>query len=301
MEALDQEKIKETRTERLLRQLTVNQEGFYDHGLPSKVFSYSQYTAYKICGRAYEFKYVEKSPMPNYAPLVRGVSVHAGIEFALRRKMAGEAVTLDECLAVTDDRFSKEEETVLDWGPDEDGSVTSAASVRQQSLDLIRIFINEGFAKINPAGVEEGFAKKVGDVPMVGWIDLVDVQPAVDVTNMTTEMALLAPKKRVIVDFKTTAKTWSEAQVRLNPQMTLYASVKGTPHVRIDQLITTKKVKYIQKESERTPGDIEVLTEDLNETTALIKKGVFPKCAVDNWCCNPKHCSWWDKCRGKKR
>lgn len=301
MEALDHEKIKESRTEKLLRGLGVTKEGFMDEKLPSKVFSYSQYTAYKICGKAYEFKYIEKQEMPNYAPLVRGVAVHAGIEHMLRKKMVGGEGSLEEALAVAEDRFEEAAQTVVDWGPDEDETPTDPEKIKNQVREMIRVFAQEGYSKINPIGIEEGFAKLIGGVPMVGWIDLVDLQPAIDVTGMSAKDAVIAPKKTVIVDFKTTTKTWGAGQLRNNPQLTLYTAVKGTPHARIDMLVNTKKIKFVQAPTERTPDDVAVLTEDLQETTELIKKGVFAKTTIDNWCCNPKHCSWWDKCRGKKR
>ena len=301
MEALGHEKIKESRTEKLLRGLGVAKEGFLDEKLPSKAFSYSQYTAYKICARAYEYKYIEKAEMPNYAPLVRGVAVHAGIEHMLRKKMAGEVGSLEEALAVAEDRFEEAAQTVIDWGPDEDDSPTDPEKIKNQVRDMIRVFAQEGYSKINPIGIEEGFAKLVGGVPMIGFIDLIDLQPAIDITGMSAKDAILVPKKTVIVDFKTTTKVWGKTQLRKNPQLTLYCDVKGTPHARVDLLVNTKKVKFVQAETERTPTDIAVLTEDLQETTDLIKKGVFAKCAVDSWCCDPKHCSWWDKCRGKNR
>lgn len=300
MEALDQDKVKESRTQKLLKSLKVPEGDFVDEALPSRVFSYSQYNAFKICGKAYEFKYIQKLSLPNYSPLVRGVAVHAGLEHVLREKMAGKVGTLEAGLAVADARFNEAAESVVDWGPDEDGSETNEDLLRKQVHALVGEFMVKGYDFINPVGIEEGFAKKVGGIPMVGWIDLVDSQPAIDVTGMAPADAALVPKKIVVVDFKTSAKTWSADAVRRNPQLTLYAGVKGTPHIRIDQLVTTKKVKYVQSPSERTPDDVEVLTEDLVETVDLIKKGVFPKTTIDNWCCNPKHCSWWDKCRGKK-
>ena len=301
MEALDHEKVKESRTEKLLRGLNVAKAGFMDEKLPSKVFSYSQYTAYKICARAYEYKYIEKLSMPNYAPLVRGTAVHSGVEFMLRQKLKGEDANMEQALAVADAKFDEGAQTVVEWGPDEDGTGTTEEALRKQVHDMIRVYMAEGLANTNPIGIEEGFAKKVGDVPMVGWIDLIDLQPAIDITGMSTEDAISVPKKTVIVDLKTTTKTWGAGQLRKNPQLTLYCDVKGTPHGRIDQLVNTKKVKFVRAETERTPQDVAILTEDLNDTADLIKKGVFAKCAVDSWCCDPKHCSWWDKCRGKQR
>ena len=50
---------KESRTEALLRQLGVD-KSFLDPRLPKGFFSNSQYNSWLICGKAYEFKYVQQ-------------------------------------------------------------------------------------------------------------------------------------------------------------------------------------------------------------------------------------------------
>lgn len=285
---------KESRTEALLRQLGVD-KSFLDPKLPKGFFSNSQYNSWLICGKAYEFKYVQQISTPDYASTSRGNAVHAGVEYVLKAKMAGSAFTVDEGKEVVSRTFEEKAKGVLDWGDEEPGKV------KDLSIQLFNAYAIYALPKINPVAIEKGFAKRVGDVPMVGWIDLLDEQPAIPVAGMAPEDVALAPKRIVTADLKTGKAKWSEKEVALDPQLTLYSHIEGTPDVRIDQLIAHKKAPtFIQAESTRTPKDAEVLIEHVNEVAEFVKKGVFPKTTIDNWACNKDHCSFYHLCRGKK-
>lgn len=286
--------MKESRTQALLRQLNV-EAGFLDPKLPKGFFSNSQYNSWLICGRAYEFKYVQQISTPDYASTSRGNAVHAGVEHMLRAKMAGTPAPLDQGIEVVSRTFDEKAKGVLNWGDEEPGKVKDLA------LNLFKAYTTYGLAKINPIAIEKGFAKKIGDVPMVGWIDLIDEQPAIPVAGMRPEDVALVPKRHVTADLKTGKAKWSETEVAKDPQLTLYSHVEGTPDVRIDQLIAHKKAPiFLQAESTRTPRDAEILVEHVNEVAELVRKGVFPKTPIDHWSCNKDHCSFYHLCRGKK-
>ena len=108
------------------------------------------------------------------------------------------------------------------------------------------------------------------------------------------------PRTKVVVDLKTTTKTWTQDQVDSNPQLTLYAHVIGTTSVRIDQLVQLKSgMSYRPVSSVRTQADVDNYIEDLDETTRLIKAGIFPKTALDGWACG--RCEYWSICRGRNK
>ena len=286
--------MKESRTQQLLTKLGVDAT-FLDPKLPKGFFSNSQYNSWLICGKAYEFKYVQQISTPDYASTSRGNAVHAGVEYVLKAKLAGSAFTVDEGKEVVSRTFDEKAKGVLDWGEEEPGKV------KDLSIQLFNAYAIYALPKINPVAIEKGFAKRVGDVPMVGWIDLLDAQPAIPVPGMAPEDVALAPKRIVTADLKTGKAKWSEKEVALDPQLTLYSHIEGTPDVRIDQLIAHKKAPtFIQAESTRTPKDAEVLIEHVNEVAEFVKKGVFPKTTIDNWACNRDHCSFYHLCRGKK-
>jgi len=285
---------KESRTDALLRQLGVD-KSFLDPKLPKGFFSNSQYNSWLICGKAYEFKYVQQISTPDYAATSRGNAVHAGVEHVLKAKMAGLPINIEEGKEVVSRTFDEKARGVLDWGDLEPGKV------KDTSLALFHAYTTYGLPKINPIAIEKGFAKKVGDVPMVGWIDLQDEQPAIQIPGMSEEEAALAPKRIITADLKTAKAKWSEKEVALDPQLTLYSYVEGTPDVRIDLLLNHKKAPtFMQMPSVRVPRDAEILIDHVNEVASFVKQGVFPKTPVDHWSCNGQHCSFWSVCRGKK-
>lgn len=287
--------MKESRTQALLRQLNVD-ASFLDPKLPKGFFSNSQYNSWLICGKAYEFKYVQQIGTPDYASTSRGSAVHAGVEHMLRAKLDKKPVVVEEGLAVVTQTFEEKAKGVTDWG-DED-----AGKVKDTAVKLFKTYTTYALPKINPVAIEEGFAKKIGDVPMVGWIDLIDEQPAIQVPGMSAEDAAMAPKRLITADLKTGKAKWSEKEVALDPQLTLYSHVKGTPNVRVDQLIDHKKAPtFLQAESTRTPKDAEILVEHVNEVAEFVRKGVFPMTSIENWACNKEHCSFYHLCRGKNK
>lgn len=286
--------MKESRTQQLLTKLGVDAT-FLDPKLPKGFFSNSQYNSWLICGKAYEFKYVQQISTPDYASTSRGNAVHSGVEHMLRAKMAKKPATVEEGLEVVSKVFDEKAAGVQDWGDEDPGKVKDTA------LRLFKTYTTYGLPKINPVAIEEGFAKRLGDVPLVGWIDLIDEQPVIPVPGMSPEDLALAPTRLVTADLKTSKAKWSEKEVALDPQLTIYSHVKGTPNVRVDQLIDHKKAPvFLQAESTRTSRDAELVVEHLNEVADYVRKGVFPKTTIDNWACNKDHCSFYHLCRGKK-
>lgn len=286
---------KESRTDKLLRVLQVPDD-FRDPRLPSGVFSHSQYMSWVICGKAYEYKYVQKVETPEYLATTNGSAVHGGIEYALITKMKGDAVSLDAAKEHVSKLVDDKAARIAEWSEE----LPNAGKLKDKALRLFETFYVHALPKINPVAIEKGFAKKLGDVPVIGYVDLIDEVPALIVPGMTPEEAALAPTKLVTVDFKTARAKWSKAQLDSNTQLTMYAYVEGTPHVRVDQLVDLKGGPvYHRGESTRVPGDANILVDHLNEVAEYVRQGVFPKTDITSWACNKEHCSFWGHCRGK--
>jgi hypothetical protein len=288
---------KKSRTHELIESLKLPKD-FLDPKLPKGSFSHSQYNQFKKCGRAYEFKYVLGVMGPSTSSMSRGSAVHKGIEAALKRKMeTGRVLPLEDAKNEVNAEFDQRAQDVTDWDD------LKPEGVKKEALALYEAYHINALPKINPVAIEKGFAVKFGGVPMVGWIDLIDEQPAMDVSKMDAKTAALVPKKRVVADTKTAKTKWSDADVRNDTQLTLYSAVEGTPHVRIDQLIPYKGkgATYVPSPSARTTGDVVVLEEDVSEVADFIRKGIFPKTEIGGWACTKKWCPYWTLCRGAKQ
>lgn len=271
---------------------------FVDVYLPKKVFSFSQYNAYKICGEAYRRKYLDKVPWNGNNFTLRGSSVHKGVEIALKRKIERKLnpelapISLEEGIANVGADYDQRSLGVEDWGDDK------PKELRAKVIQLYTLYHQTVLPTINPVGVETFFAEKVGGVPMTGYIDLLTEDPAVSLGPVSKSDD--APTKFVVHDLKTAKAKWSEDDVEKNPQLTLYAMVTGTPHISVDQLLLTKESRFVAMTATRTAQHAAVFTEDLVEVVESIKRGDFPKTSIDNWSCGPR-CQYWKDCRGKKR
>ena len=287
---------RESRTTKLLQELNVPPD-FRDPKLPRGVFSYSQYASFKICAQAYAYNYVHGVVRPSYATTARGNAVHKGLEFAVKTFLKeGRWPNIAEVREIVVKEWDARSAEVENWGEDEPGKIKDA------SLRLYDTLHTKMLPKIKPVSAEKGFAVKFGGIPVVGWIDMIDEVPAINVPGLSPEAQALAPTMKVTCDLKTVEKKWSDNELTKNPQLTLYSFTEGTPLVRVDQLVMYKKAyDYVPGNSTRTKQDADILAEDMNETVDLIHKGIFPKCQIDNWACNRDHCSFYSLCRGKTR
>lgn len=262
------------------RHLPVLPEGFRDEALPQGTFSHSQYAAYKRCPTQYEFRYVQGLKSPPGVALVKGTAVHAGTELIHRSLIADKKLPLPGLvLEAVGSSFDDEAKAVESWDD------TRADLVRDEAQRLALLYLNQAGPHLRPTHAEEGFAKRVGIVPMVGFIDL---------RELSDEGAL------VIADTKSSSAKWSAHDVATDVQLTLYALVAGAHHVRIDNLVTLKSGPvYHRLPSTREPQAKRVYVEDLEETVDLVRRGIFPKTSIDNWACSEKWCGHWRRCRGR--
>lgn len=278
-------------------------DDFTDKRLPKGRFSHSQYSKYKNCPKAYEFRYVQGHKGPSHGMMYKGVVIHRGAEFALNAKIkmrehvltdpadiqAHRVTALREAEAIVADAFDKEVDTVAHWGDD-----GTSGRAKDSTIQAYQAFHLGALPTANPVAVEKAFAAWVGTVPMIGYIDLIDrVQLFGDKDDPGTE---------VVADLKYSGASWSQADIDKDPQFTLYSLVEKKAAVRVDNLVSLKKGPvFKQFTGVRTEHDKAVLVEDIEETVDLIGRGIFPKTSIDSWACSERWCDAWELCRGKKR
>jgi PD-(D/E)XK nuclease superfamily len=270
------------------RNLPVVPPDLIDDKLPNGTFSHSQYSRYKTCPKSYEFRYVEGRVLPPGVAAFRGTSVHAGVEAAHKHLIETKAPPLlEQMRAVVSDAFDEGKAEVLDWDGEQPGTV------KDLSLKLYDRYHHDNLPQLRPVAAEEGFAVRIGTVPVVGFIDLVE-----------RHAGFAAPKPDdplIVVDLKTSASKWSASDVEKDTQTTLYSIVKNTFAARIDNLVMLKAGPALHRlETPRTATQKRIVIEDLEETVDLVKRGIFPKTSIDSWACSEKWCGYWSLCRGRK-
>ena len=264
------------------RHLPVLPNGFADPKLPRGTYSASQYGLYKNCAKAYEFSYVEGIKNPPSGVMLTGTSVHAGAEASHLRIIETQKMpSLEEAKAIVGDYFDAEKDTVEKWDEGLDAGTT-----KDRALGAYAAYHNNGLKAVKPIAAEQLFMKKIGTVPTIGYIDLIDAPN---------------PGQLVVADMKTGKAAWSQTDLEKDPQFTLYSLATGILDVRLDNLVFLKAgPKFSQKTAKRDAQAQAVLVEDYEETTDLIKRGIFPKTSIDSWMCGPQYCGYHSMCRGRQ-
>lgn len=251
------------------------------YNLPKKFLSASQINKYLTCPKQYEFEYVLQEPtnFKRSVALVTGSSVHKYVETHIKRMLAAElqpqsySEVLVEADAEIKDMFS---DSSVDL---EEGTVESGLIYSQ---NLYRLWHKELSPTILPLKSEYKFEDKVGDVPVLGFIDYVDAGSG----------------KQEICDLKVVDKSKSISDARDSVQLAMYAIVENNPCVRFDSIVKTKTPKISQVRYEYTKGELNYYTDLIGEVATSISAGNFPKTAPTSWACNAKWCPFYDKCRG---
>jgi len=260
--------------------ITVSDD-FMDPELPNKMyFSHSQFGMYRRCARQYEYRYIKNVKQPPGVAMTQGSALHKGAEVTHRHTIEhGTPLPVEEGVTSVADTFEDMSQNIEDWGENLPGHV------KDRTVAHFRIYHASATPLIRPKEVEYPFAVRVGNVPMTGFIDLIDEAQGIEVVS----------------DLKFTGKKWVPQKLRYETQLTLYAHVTGIPRVRIDFLLDHKAgAKYDPVRSERTPNDTKILEEDLQITVDCIKRGVFPRCDPTEWVCNERFCGYYQQCRGPK-
>jgi hypothetical protein len=249
---------------------------------------------YKRCARQYEYRYIQDLKKAPGIALLKGKSVHKGVEVTHTKTiLTGFPLTYEEAVQAVVDEFKSGEADIEDWEDSKPGVL------QDDAIRNFKVYYNQAVPVINPVKVENPFTVKIGTVPVRGIIDLVDrvLDP-----DMSLENDPENPKKiEVVSDLKTAERVWPGQRIERDPQLTFYAIAEQTDKVRIDFLLDQKSgTRYEPKRSVRRATEKRILIEDVEEMVDLVKKGVFPRCETSHFLCIPKYCGFYERCRGPK-
>jgi hypothetical protein len=205
--------------------------------------------------------------------LALGRSVHEAVaenysqKIETKRDLPAEGV-----VAVCHDSLIQElDEAVLQKGE-------SAAELKSCGETLVRVYMEQAAPRIQPAAVELAVAGMVGDVPVQGYVDVLDVDGQ-------------------LVDLKTASKKPSGVMPGYRVQVATYAMITpgASGRARLDTVTKTKTVVLHEQ-------TIDVSTADRKQATRLYS---IAKSAMDagiylpnrgSHLCSQKYCGYWERC-----
>lgn len=277
--------------------------------LPLGYLSHSQINMYQTCPRQYYWRYVRDQKRPPGIALSLGSSAHKALETTHNYLLDYQRVApLEEVLTVFSDTFDKHAKEIpqTEWQNEN----TDKGVVKDTGVRLLSIYNTRVAPQVRPQlrngirGIEKKFETRIADVPVLGYIDLIDENT--DSIVSASERELLENCGRTIptsletsvVDFKFKSKTMSQSEVDGSLQLTLYAWVENIPLVRFDQFLKQKTPRFKRLASRRTPKQYVWMHEVINGVARAISAGIFPPCDPTSWACSPRWCGFYHFCRG---
>ena len=283
--------------------------------LPRDYMSASQVNMYHRCPRQYEFRYIKGDTSPPGVAMVMGSALHHAVEKAHTSTIdTGSPLPIKAAQAEFSDKWDTMHKD-LELKPLSDDDPDQAINTKDMGVRLLGKYYTETLPTIRPVEVEKKVEFVVRQVPMLGYIDLVDKGPEVpdsvhpcecDSTEERSSCAkaLLCNMNRngiVVADTKVVKRKKSANDIKHDLQLTGYALATGTNRVRFDSLVkSTRNPRVEQISGTRTVQDFNWFGEVVAGVAEGITKGYFPPCPPDSWCCSAKYCGYWSKCRGKK-
>jgi len=248
--------------------------------------SYSMIRAYLDCPRAFYYRYVKRLPAMLDGRLVAGRVYHHGISYALKRRMAGEFVILDEVKDIMSDRWEAEvaEQVVYDeldepkveakeinWEDDSPGRLKDVI------IKLAGIYFQKVLPTLEPVAVEERLEGEVNGVRLVGYPDCV-------------------LNHNGVIDHKFAQKRMTQENADKDPQLSIYAILLQKPiwggfHQALDQKEPNINIVL----TERNQNDMEWTGKLVEQVWEAIQSGIFPPNPL-TWKCGDK-CPYQIECR----
>ena len=249
--------------------------------------SHSRFSMYLRCGEQYRRRYVEKETIPPGIALIRGRSVHKGIELDNRHKLeAGKGISKKDLIAIADSEFTKtlKAEGVF-FSREERGQRRKLIGVgRDNTVKLTGLYSEEMAPLITPKQVEMKFEMPCGEHTLTGRIDNVDIEDA-------------------LRDTKTANKRKSQGEVDSMDQLTFYAIAYeylfGAPpkKIVIDTLVCSKVAKYDPIVTARSRDDITMLIRRIYAVIGGMERGVYLPSDPTKWNCSPRWCGYYETCK----
>lgn len=248
--------------------------------------SASSINNYLECGQQYRFSRLEKLPA-EFTPdnLIYGATIHKVVAEFYQIRKDGNHLPLPEMLEKFEEywRAAAEDQPDILYSEGKDFE-----TLLKEGLELLKVFhtnLPEDHFQVLAIEQPFQFSAEGLRVPIIGIFDLVEEDASGTI---------------IVSDLKTSSRAYSTNEIDKNLQLTLYQlAVKHDGYhdreiiLRLDCLIKTKKPRFEQYYTFRTPEDEQRLLKKIRKVYEGIARGVFipndtnwkcPNCAFKSYC-----------------
>ena len=249
---------------------------------------------FRRCARQYYFRYIKGIRIPTAHMLTLGSSYHSALATNYKQKIVSKMdLPVQEIVEAFSDDFDRRAlDKEIEWFGNRPGAI------KDIGIPLVKKYQEEVAPGVQPILVEHRFELVLPEkaevaVPLVGYIDLADEDPA-------------TREPRGEVEHKTGARSWNQERVdgdlQAFPYILWFQQKYGkSPWFRFHIAVKTKKPKIQVLATSRSQEEMDWYIESVvKEVYASIRSGNFPATG-DGWACSEKWCGYFHLCRGKGR
>ena len=238
---------------------------------PLRQLSPSSIRTYERCPYMYHLRYNERIRTPSTAAQLLGRAVHTVIEMYYKQKRSGgDVLDCEAAFDVLDDALDATLHELDEAGRAE------IEDMRELGYDLVEYYVVEVAPHIRPHLIEERFAFSVPgvDVPIVGYVDLVD-QDGTVIDHKTSSSPFSPDYLAHDVQLLTYSLGYNALRLGARQRPGQLPLINLLPPVRLDVLIKGEEISYQRLDFRYEQEHVENYVERVNTVAAGIRSADF--------------------------
>jgi RecB family exonuclease len=247
-----------------------------ESALIPEVLSPSSLNRFSQCQVKWFYSKVLRLPEVRGAALALGSAVHDALLGNYRVKLdRGESMAVSDVVTLFGDFLNDQLEQCVLTADDDPQDLKDCGEV------MVRMYMERVAPEVTPAAIEKKVEGLIGDVPVHGFIDLLDINGRV-------------------IDLKTASKKPSGVTAPYRQQVTTYAMLEPAANgeARLDTLTKTKTVAIHQTTFTVSDADRRLTERLYSISRDQMKSGLYlPN--RDSYTCSRVYCSHWERCESE--
>ena len=237
---------------------------------PLRRLSPSSIRTYERCPYMYHLRYTERVRVPSTAAQLLGRAVHTVIEMFYKQKRDGRILDTEAAFDVLDDALDATLHELDDEGRAE------VEELRELGYDLVEYYVEEVALHIRPHLIEERFDFSVPgvDVPIVGYVDLVDQEGTV-IDHKTAASPFPADYLAHDIQLLTYSLGYNALRRGARQRPGQLPLVSMLPPVRLDVLVKGEEITYQRLDFRYQQEHLEHYVARVNAAAAGIRSADF--------------------------
>ena len=238
---------------------------------PLRRLSPSSIRTYERCPYMYHLRYTERIRVPSTAAQLLGRAVHTVFEMYYKQKRSvGETLDTEAAFDVLDDALDA---TLHEL--DEEGRA-EVEELRELGYDLVEYYVEEVAPHIRPHLIEERFDFSVPgvDVPIVGYVDLVD-QDGTVIDHKTASSPFSADYLAHDIQLLTYSLGYNALRLGARQRPGQLPLATTLPPVRLDVLVKGEEITYQRLDFRYEQEHVEQYVARVNAVAAGIRSADF--------------------------